>query len=159
MEETKRIVEETMRNAIPKKELSLLENTKSPAYKMMLKMGWSGKAGLGAQEEGDTDFIKLKNKRNNLGVGVQLGVSTLRNWERTNAAFDDLIRAKTVKNYSEEDLLAILGQRPNQATRGVLEDKKAEEEKGKLASSNQFAAPKTKLVKSATIYFNNEDQE
>ena len=45
----------------------LLIDTKKYGYRMLEKMGWMDGKGLGINEAGDTDFVKIKKKRDNSG--------------------------------------------------------------------------------------------
>lgn len=43
---------------------------KSFAYNLMKKMGWTDGKGLGLNEDGETDHIKVRRKRSNAGLGA-----------------------------------------------------------------------------------------
>jgi len=60
-------------------------------FKMLEKMGWSEGAGLGANNDGRTDHVKVRNKRNNLGIGAsQKDVDF--NWLQTQDTFSTLLK-------------------------------------------------------------------
>merc|ERR1719272_1531129 len=60
-------------------------------FKMLEKMGWSEGSGLGASMTGRTEHVKVKNKRNNLGIGAsQTDVNF--NWLQTQDTFNTLLK-------------------------------------------------------------------
>ncbi|KAI8819545.1 uncharacterized protein EV422DRAFT_568516 [Fimicolochytrium jonesii] len=59
-------------------------------HKMMEKMGWTEGKGLGANEDGHTDHVKVRLKENNLGIGADR--RTVDNWLDNNSAFDALLK-------------------------------------------------------------------
>jgi Pin2-interacting protein X1 len=59
-------------------------------FKMLSKMGWSEGKGLGAEESGMQDYIKVKVKDNNYGIGADARTSD--NWLENAFAFDSLLQ-------------------------------------------------------------------
>ncbi|KNC95918.1 uncharacterized protein SPPG_08675 [Spizellomyces punctatus DAOM BR117] len=59
-------------------------------FKMLQKMGWSEGKGLGANEDGLTEHVKVRLKEDNLGVGADR--RTIDNWLDNNSAFDALLK-------------------------------------------------------------------
>ncbi|KAJ1677930.1 hypothetical protein EV182_005146 [Spiromyces aspiralis] len=57
-------------------------------FKMLQKMGWVEGRGLGADENGMKEHIKIKTKHNNFGVGCDL--KTANNWLEHSSALDSL---------------------------------------------------------------------
>ncbi|KAI9475280.1 G-patch domain-containing protein, partial [Coemansia mojavensis] len=47
-------------------------------FKMLEKMGWSEGKGLGLNEDGNKEHIKIKLKTNSFGIGADK--KTIRNW-------------------------------------------------------------------------------
>ncbi|KAB0395871.1 hypothetical protein E2I00_008006, partial [Balaenoptera physalus] len=56
---------------------------------MLEKMGWSKGKGLGAQEQGATDHIKVQVKNNHLGLGA--AISNEDNWIAHQDDFNQLL--------------------------------------------------------------------
>jgi len=56
--------------------------------KMMVKMGWTEGKGLGANEDGMTDYIKAKKLKDREGLGVT--VETRNDWDVNNRDLDDI---------------------------------------------------------------------
>ncbi|XP_013927166.1 PREDICTED: PIN2/TERF1-interacting telomerase inhibitor 1 isoform X1 [Thamnophis sirtalis] len=68
--------------------------------KMLEKMGWSKGKGLGAQEQGSTEHIKVQVKNNTLGLGAS--VSQEDNWIAHQDDFNQLL-AELNNNYTQDD--------------------------------------------------------
>lgn len=90
--------------------------------KMLEKMGWSKGKGLGAQEQGATEHIKVKVKNNHLGLGATNNNED--NWIAHQDDFNQLLAAlntchgqetagKDLSSRSETDLDCIFGKRRN----------------------------------------------
>ncbi|KAJ3163338.1 PIN2/TERF1-interacting telomerase inhibitor 1 [Geranomyces variabilis] len=58
--------------------------------KMMQKMGWTEGKGLGINEDGQKEHVKVRLKENNLGLGADR--RTIDNWLDNNSAFDALLK-------------------------------------------------------------------
>ncbi|KAJ3181002.1 PIN2/TERF1-interacting telomerase inhibitor 1 [Geranomyces variabilis] len=58
--------------------------------KMMQKMGWTEGKGLGVNEDGQKEHVKVRLKENNLGLGADR--RTIDNWLDNNSAFDALLK-------------------------------------------------------------------
>lgn len=58
-------------------------------FKMLEKMGWSEGKGLGANESGMTEHVKIKLKSNNHGVGADK--KSIRNWLANADGFSELL--------------------------------------------------------------------
>ncbi|CAM9458073.1 unnamed protein product [Ectocarpus fasciculatus] len=77
------------------------KNDKSKfGLKMMQKMGWTEGKGLGKNEDGVSEHVKVAKKSNNLGLGATHDSSGAAGWAS----------AADVKGFSAADLRAILGQ-------------------------------------------------
>eukprot|EP00906_Rhabdomonas_costata_P029015 RCo040982 len=65
-------------------------------YQMLLKMGWSEGKGLGRQEQGNPDFIRVQKREPNQGLSSEEDQSPLCrkyvNWTVHKSNFDDLLR-------------------------------------------------------------------
>ncbi|TPX59494.1 hypothetical protein SpCBS45565_g07727 [Spizellomyces sp. 'palustris'] len=59
-------------------------------FKMLQKMGWSEGKGLGANEDGLREHVKVRLKEDNLGVGADR--RSIDNWLDNNSAFDALLK-------------------------------------------------------------------
>ncbi|KAJ2794160.1 hypothetical protein H4R21_005611 [Coemansia helicoidea] len=58
-------------------------------FRMLEKMGWSEGKGLGANEDGQKEHVKIKLKTNAHGVGADK--KTIRNWLAHSSGFDELL--------------------------------------------------------------------
>jgi len=58
-------------------------------YRMLSMMGWSEGKGLGANENGTTEFVRAKKRSDNLGLGAD--VNTSNNWLANTTAFDGIL--------------------------------------------------------------------
>ncbi|KAJ1785017.1 hypothetical protein LPJ67_004112 [Coemansia sp. RSA 1938] len=58
-------------------------------FKMLEKMGWSEGKGLGLNEDGDKDHVKIKLKTNQFGIGADQ--KTIRNWLANTDGFSALL--------------------------------------------------------------------
>ncbi|XP_054854450.1 PIN2/TERF1-interacting telomerase inhibitor 1 [Eublepharis macularius] len=67
--------------------------------KMLEKMGWSKGKGLGAQEQGSTEHIKVQVKNNNLGLGASVNHED--NWIAHQDDFNQLLA--DLNNYHGQD--------------------------------------------------------
>ncbi|CBJ48456.1 conserved unknown protein [Ectocarpus siliculosus] len=77
------------------------KNDKSKfGLKMMQKMGWTEGKGLGKNEDGVSEHVKVSKKSNNLGLGATHDSSGAAGWAS----------AADVKGFSAAELRAILGQ-------------------------------------------------
>ncbi|XP_062943377.1 PIN2/TERF1-interacting telomerase inhibitor 1 isoform X2 [Cynocephalus volans] len=93
--------------------------------RMLEKMGWSKGKGLGAQEQGATEHIKVQVKNNHLGLGA--AVSNEDNWIAHQDDFNQLLAAlstchgqeaagKDLSSRSKTDLDCIFGKRQSKKT-------------------------------------------
>ncbi|KAF0547682.1 G-patch-domain-containing protein [Gigaspora margarita] len=71
-------------------------------YKMLSKMGWSPGKGLGLNENGSQDYVKLSHKLDNLGVGASK--KTIDNWLDNSNAFDDLLKGLNQQTQGNVDV-------------------------------------------------------
>ncbi|XP_049627092.1 PIN2/TERF1-interacting telomerase inhibitor 1 [Suncus etruscus] len=67
--------------------------------RMLEKMGWSKGKGLGAQEQGATEHIKVRVKNNQLGLGA--AISNEDNWLAHQDDFDQLLAALNTRHGQE----------------------------------------------------------
>jgi Pin2-interacting protein X1 len=68
---------------------------------MLSKMGWSPGKGLGINEDGEKEYIKLSIKQDNLGIGATK--KTIDNWLDNSSAFDELLKGLNDKILEESD--------------------------------------------------------
>lgn len=66
---------------------------------MLLKMGWEPGKGLGLEENGAQENIKLFIKKDNLGIGASK--KTVDNWLENSTAFDDILKGLNQQNDNE----------------------------------------------------------
>ncbi|CAG8465585.1 22008_t:CDS:2, partial [Gigaspora rosea] len=71
-------------------------------YKMLSKLGWSPGKGLGLNENGSPDYVKLSHKLDNLGVGASK--KTIDNWLDNSNAFDDLLKGLNQQTQGNVDV-------------------------------------------------------
>jgi Pin2-interacting protein X1 len=57
---------------------------------MLEKMGWKEGKGLGANEDGTTEHIKVKKKIDNQGIGTET-VTHNKNWLETSVAYESIL--------------------------------------------------------------------
>ncbi|CAI2175374.1 11285_t:CDS:10 [Funneliformis geosporum] len=69
-------------------------------YKMLSKMGWLPGKGLGVNEDGAKEHIKLSLKQDNLGIGATK--KTIDNWLDNSSAFDSLLKGLNEKQGRNE---------------------------------------------------------
>ncbi|KAI3633608.1 hypothetical protein MIR68_008555 [Amoeboaphelidium protococcarum] len=69
----------------------------SPAYKMLQKMGWKDGKGLGRNEEGHTEHIKIKLKTDATGIGSHELPRSEDNWLAHTDAFNDILSQLNVQ--------------------------------------------------------------
>ena len=62
-------------------------------YRMLEKMGWSKDKGLGKDESGIVDYIKVKKREMGLGLGVEQSTDSagLAGWNSTVSSFNDVL--------------------------------------------------------------------
>jgi Pin2-interacting protein X1 len=62
-------------------------------FRMLQKMGWSEEKGLGKNESGITENIKMKKREDGLGLGVEKSTDGAGNkgWSQTAASFNDVL--------------------------------------------------------------------
>eukprot|EP00794_Sanderia_malayensis_P016726 gene16726-18420_t len=70
-------------------------------YQLMSKMGWSEGKGLGANEDGEVSHVKVKNRRENLGLGSTTNHSE--NWLAHQDDFNSLLANLNQKNSKQDD--------------------------------------------------------
>ncbi len=70
-------------------------DTSKFGYKMLEKMGWKEGKGLGANEDGAHEHVKVKFKQDALGVGAD--ARSIDNWMENAFAFDDILKNLNAK--------------------------------------------------------------
>ena len=78
------------------------EDKEKFGYKMLKKMGWSEEKGLGKNEDGNIEHVKIKLKQDTLGVGAN--IRTVDNWLESNSAFDALLQNLNQESTVQESL-------------------------------------------------------
>lgn len=70
------------------------KNDKSKfGLKMLQKMGWTEGKGLGKNEDGISEHVRVAKKSNNLGLGAKHDVSGAAAWASTSVTFDSVLAA------------------------------------------------------------------
>jgi Pin2-interacting protein X1 len=72
------------------------DDTSNFGYKMLQKMGWTEEAGLGANEDGITENVKLKRRAIGQGLGVDDNDVGEQGWSHTAKGFNSIL--STLKN-------------------------------------------------------------
>lgn len=94
-----------MSETIPDTLNSAWKNNKSRfGYKMLQKMGWSEEKGLGKNETGEVNAVKLKKREDGVGLGVEKTTdgAGAKGWSETATSFNsvlDILKA----TYSKKD--------------------------------------------------------
>ncbi|KAJ2650129.1 hypothetical protein IWW40_002675 [Coemansia sp. RSA 1250] len=70
-------------------------------FKMLEKMGWSEGKGLGLNEDGNKEHIKIKLKTNSFGIGADK--KTIRNWLANTDGFSQLLDRLNAESPSTSD--------------------------------------------------------
>ncbi|KAJ1731958.1 hypothetical protein LPJ61_002277, partial [Coemansia biformis] len=70
-------------------------------FRMLEKMGWSEGKGLGANEDGQQEHVKIKLKTNAHGIGADK--KTIRNWLAHSSGFDELLGRLNSETSSEAE--------------------------------------------------------
>ena len=72
-------------------------------FKMLQKMGWKENTGLGKDEGGDVEYIRIKKRDEGLGLGCEsIGNRANNNWGATASSFANVLQALKA-NYSVKD--------------------------------------------------------
>ena len=121
-------------------------DTSSFGYKMLEKMGWKVGKGLGLNEDGEKDHIKIKLKENTLGLGADQ--RTVDNWLDNTSAFSLLLKSlndsqqETGQEIMQETVLEPM-QEPKKKKK--KSDKKSEN--STVESKEDTIVKKTKMTK------------
>ncbi|ORX61537.1 G-patch-domain-containing protein [Hesseltinella vesiculosa] len=81
--------------------LNWSNDTSKFGFRMMAKMGWAPGKGLGANEDGSQDHVKIRLKDDNLGLGAKKNQSD--NWLGNTDAFSRLLADLNSNNNSDND--------------------------------------------------------
>ncbi|KAG0331265.1 PIN2/TERF1-interacting telomerase inhibitor 1 [Podila horticola] len=113
-------------------------DTNKFGLKMMEKMGWAQGKGLGANEDGVTEHVKVKLKENHLGVGATKKSSD--NWLDNTDAFSRLLADlnERVESDAKEE---------KESSSGSNEDKSDDEESEKSDEDDKKSKKKSKKEK------------
>ncbi|CAG8498819.1 2902_t:CDS:2 [Diversispora eburnea] len=130
-------------------------DTKKFGHQMLLKMGWEPGKGLGLDENGVQENIKLSIKKDNLGIGASK--KTVDNWLDNSTAFDELLKGlnqQTQINCDIEDNNSSLSSSPSSSPKFEIKLKTSESDN----SSNMFSsrlAHRAKFLKSKKAVMKN----
>lgn len=69
------------------------EDKSTFGFRMLQKMGWKEDKGLGKNETGIVDNVKIKKRENGIGLGVEATTDSAGNkgWSETAASFDSVL--------------------------------------------------------------------
>jgi len=60
-------------------------------FRMLQKMGWKEDGGLGANEDGRTEYVKMKKRENGVGLGVDDKDVGDQGWSHTANGFNNIL--------------------------------------------------------------------
>eukprot|EP00257_Ricinus_communis_P023844 XP_015583948.1 PIN2/TERF1-interacting telomerase inhibitor 1 isoform X1 [Ricinus communis] len=96
----------------------------SPAFRLMKQMGWEEGEGLGKDKQGIKGYVRVKNKQDTTGVGVDKP----NNWAFDTTQFDSILKRLKVQAAQPTDEVSVLNT--------VVEKEKDNEEKTKTGLSS-----------------------
>ncbi|KAH8548631.1 hypothetical protein BGW37DRAFT_170296 [Umbelopsis sp. PMI_123] len=122
-------------------------------HKMLTKMGWAPGKGLGANEDGNTEHVKVRLKDNNFGIGANK--KNMDNWldntdafsrlladlndrvssEQSSPAADSLTSKEEDTDSSNSDVAESTSKKKSKKGKKDKKDKKAKKEKSKKSKS------------------------
>lgn len=112
-------------------------------HKMLTKMGWAPGKGLGANEDGHTEHVKVRLKDNNFGIGANK--KNMDNWLDNTDAFSRLLADLNERVGSEQSSPA--GESPASNTDKSDESDSATEKESKKKSKKDKKDKKAKKEK------------
>ncbi|KAJ1854541.1 hypothetical protein LPJ76_003952 [Coemansia sp. RSA 638] len=111
-------------------------------FKMLEKMGWSEGKGLGLNEDGDKDHVKIKLKTNQFGIGADQ--KTIRNWLANTDGFSALLDRLNSQPESEASVAT-----PEAATPEESETPSEEPRQSRLTHRAKFRRMKMMATRDA----------
>ncbi|ELR23219.1 Gpatch domain containing protein [Acanthamoeba castellanii str. Neff] len=87
-------------------------------FQMLEKMGWKEGKGLGANEDGTTEHIKVKKKIDNQGIGTET-VTHNKNWLETSVAYESIL-ASLNASYGTKPDTTEEKEKPAEKPKGVV---------------------------------------
>ncbi|KAL6986315.1 hypothetical protein U1Q18_019682 [Sarracenia purpurea var. burkii] len=96
---------------------------KSAAFRLMKQMGWEEGEGLGKEKQGIKGYVRVKNKQDTAGIGVEEGKN---NWAFDTAQFDSILKRLKVQATKTND----------EAVRKVEQDEDQEDDSDTGTKSN-----------------------
>ncbi|KAJ1812535.1 hypothetical protein LPJ56_005474, partial [Coemansia sp. RSA 2599] len=106
-------------------------------FKMLEKMGWSEGKGLGANEDGVKEHVKIKLKTNNFGVGAEK--KNIRNWLANADGFSELLNRLNSESTTPAETS---GEKQEEGEEEKTKKKeKKEKKKGKKESPDNAVEP------------------
>ncbi|KAI9283867.1 hypothetical protein BC943DRAFT_327185 [Umbelopsis sp. AD052] len=112
-------------------------------HKMLTKMGWAPGKGLGANEDGNTDHVKVRLKDNNFGIGANK--KNMDNWLDNTDAFSRLLADLNERVGSEQSSPAAESPASNEGE--ADENESATEKESKKKSKKEKKDKKAKKEK------------
>ncbi|KAJ2831275.1 hypothetical protein FBU31_002307 [Coemansia sp. 'formosensis'] len=116
-------------------------------FKMLEKMGWSEGKGLGANEDGMKEHVKIKLKSNNFGIGADR--KNIRNWLENADGFSELLsRLNSDTNTPSEtaDSDESKKKRKKEEKKKLKKEAKEAEQKSDVATAESVESTETVLI-------------
>ncbi|KAJ4802854.1 hypothetical protein LUZ62_015420 [Rhynchospora pubera] len=108
----------------------------SAAFRLMKQMGWEEGEGLGKEKQGIKGYVRVKNKQDTLGIGVDKPNSN--NWILDTTQFDNIL--KKLKVQGAESVV-------NEADDATESPSKAEKDKAKEVTASKAPRPQGRYKK------------
>ncbi len=114
------------------------ENKNGFGYKMLMKMGWSESKGLGKNEDGIVNSVKIKKRNENVGLGMEGVVDDQvgsKSWNQTVSGFTAVLDLLKNSNYGQN------GRNDNSDSDGGDKPKKKKSKKEKKEKKEKKPKP------------------
>ncbi|KAI9597855.1 G-patch domain-containing protein [Syncephalis fuscata] len=139
--------------------LAWSNNTDKFGFKMLEKMGWAPGKGLGKDEQGVVEHLKVRLKEDQLGVGADK--KTVDNWIANSSGFDDVLKRlnggeaeeSAASSSSEEKENKQVKKKMKKVKKDVSSEEEEEEEKNEKVAA---AAPTAIRLASRSRFLRNK---
>ncbi len=113
------------------------DDKSSFGFKLLQKMGWKENTGLGKDEIGNVDVIRIKKREEGLGLGMEsIGNRANNNWGATTASFASVLESLK-ENFKKETNHE--SKKKKKSKHSKDESKKEDKEKGSKLSGNHIS--------------------